>query len=371
MSHQKAGSSTYRFSPMPVVIATGSVVGPREGGGPLGTLFDLSYRDTLAGEVSWERAEARMLRQAGDIAMEKAGLSDENVDFLLAGDLLNQIVSSSYVAREHDIPYMGLYGACSTMGEGMGIASFLIAGGFAQNVLACSSSHHDTAERQYRYPTEYGYQRVPASQWTATAAGAVIVSASGSGPRIEAITMGRVQDYGVKDANDMGTAMAPAFADTVWRHLTDMGRKPEDYDAIFSGDLGMVGSNVARALLKQKGFDVDAVHHDTALMIYEMKPEVGSGASGCGCVASVFAAKIWRALRDGSLHRVLVVPTGALHSPTACQQGESIPGIAHGICLVSEQAALGSEGTALASDGTAPVTAQTAQATQTAKEVPS
>ena len=339
MSHQKAGSSTHRFSPMPVVVSTGSVVGPREGGGPLGALFDLSYRDTLAGEVSWERAEARMLRQAGDIAMEKAGLTDDGVDFLLAGDLLNQIVSSSYVAREHDIPYLGLYGACSTIGEGMGIASLLIGGGFAKNVLVCSSSHHDTAERQYRYPTEFGYQRVPASQWTATAAGAAIVSASGAGPRIEAVTIGRVQDYGVKDANDMGTAMAPAFADTVWRHIKDMGRKVEDYDVIFSGDLGMIGSNVARALLRREGLSIDANHHDTALMIYEMKSEVGSGASGCGCVASVFAAKIWRALRDGSLHRVLLVPTGALHSPTSCQQGESIPCVAHGISLVSEETA--------------------------------
>lgn len=336
MRNGRIGSSTCVFSPMPVVVSTGSVVGPREGKGPLGPLFDLSYHDTLAGEVSWERAEARMLRQAGDIAMEKAGLTDEGVDFLLAGDLLNQIVSSNYVAREHDIPYLGLYGACATIGEAMGIASFLIRGGFARNVLACTSSHHDTAERQYRYPTEFGYQRVPASQWTVTAAAAAIVSATGRGPRIEAVTIGRVQDYGVKDANDMGAAMAPAFTDTVRRHLADMGRKPADYDAIFSGDLGKVGSGVALALLKQKGLDLCSVHRDTGLMIFEMKPEIASGASGCGCVGSVFAAKIWRDLRDGTLRRVLLVPTGALHSPTSCQQGESIPTVAHAVSLIGE-----------------------------------
>jgi stage V sporulation protein AD len=280
---------------MPVVTATGSVVGPREGQGPLGRLFDLTYRDTLGGETSWERAESRMLRQAVTSLWRRRGSPTNGIDFLLAGDLLNQMCRRVYVAREHDIPYFGLYGACSTIG-GYGYRLPPHRGGFARNVLVCTSSHHDTAERQYRYPTEFGYQRVPVSQWTVTAAGAAIVSASGKGPRIEAVTVGRVQDYGVKDANDMGTAMAPAFADTVRRHLKDMGRKPEDYDAIFSGDLGKVGSDVALALLKQSGIELAGRHYDTALMIYEMKPEVASGASGCGCVGSVFAAQIWAEL---------------------------------------------------------------------------
>lgn len=338
MVSQRIGASTCTFLKMPVVVATGSVAGPREGEGPLGKLFDLVYHDTLAGERSWEKAEARMLRQAGDIAMAKAGFEDADVDFLLAGDLLNQIVSSSYMARERDIPYLGLYGACSTMGEGLGLGGFLVEGGFARNVLVASSSHHDTAERQYRYPTEFGYQRVPVSQWTVTAAGAAIVSGSGTGPRIEAVTVGRVQDYGVTDANDMGTAMAPAFADTVWRHLQDMSRKPEDYDLIFSGDLGKVGSALGEYLLGQHGLDIGAVHRDTGLMMFEMKPEICSGASGCGCAASVFAAKIWADLASGAVKRVLLVPTGALHSPTACQQGESIPCVAHAVSLVSEAA---------------------------------
>lgn len=332
----RIGTSTCLFPKMPVVTAVGSVVGPREGQGPLGALFDLVYHDTLAGEVSWERGEARMLRQAVDIAMSKAGLEDAGVDFLLAGDLLNQIISSSYAAREHDIPYLGLYGACSTIGEGLAIAGCLTAGGYARNVVVGSSSHHDTAERQYRYPTEFGHQRVPTSQWTATAAGAAVVSTAGTGPRIEAATIGRVQDYGISDANDMGSAMAPAFADTVWRHLQDMSRKPGDYDAIFSGDLGRVGSAIACDLLKKKGLDVASVHKDAGLMLYEMKPEICSGASGCGCVASVFAATIWPELASGKgeLCRVLLVPTGALHSPTTCQQGETIPCIAHAVSLV-------------------------------------
>lgn len=319
---------------MPVIVATGSVAGPREGKGPLGSTFDLSYEDTLAGETSWEKAESRMLRQAGDIALAKAGMTDADIDFLIAGDLLNQIISSAYMARAHDVPYLGIYGACSTMGEGLGLAALLVSGGFARNVLVGSSSHHDTAERQYRYPTEYGYQRVPASQWTVTAAGAAVVSRQGTGPRIEAVTIGRVQDYGVSDANDMGSAMAPAFADTVKRHLADMSRKPSDYDVIFSGDLGRVGSAVGDHLLKQVGIEVEGIHQDTALLIYDMRPEVCSGASGCGCVASVFAGKIWTELANRALKRVLLVPTGALHSPTACQQGESIPGIAHAVSLV-------------------------------------
>ena len=332
----RAGSSTCVFRDMPRIVAVSSVVGPREGKGPLGALFDLVYRDTTAGETSWEKGEVRMLRQAVDMAMAKAGLVDDDVDFLLAGDLLNQIIASSYTARDHDIPYLGLYGACSTMGEGLGLAALLIAGGFARNVVVCSSSHHDTAERQYRYPTEFGYQRVPTSQWTVTAAAAAVVARSGDGPAIEAVTIGRVQDMGVSDPNDMGSAMAPAFADTVWRHLKDMSRKPEDYDVIFSGDLGLVGKSIADDLLRRKGMDVADRHQDTALMIYEMKPEVCSGASGCGCVASVFAAKIWRELKRGVLRRVLLVPTGALHSPTSCQQGESIPCIAHAVSLVAE-----------------------------------
>ncbi len=330
----RRGASTCVFSNMPVIVSAASVVGPREGKGPLGSLFDLVCGDTLCGEASWEKAETKMLRQATDLAVTKAGLQDVHIDFFLAGDLLNQIISSSFAARDKDIPFLGLYGACSTIGEAVAIGSFIIHGGFAENVLVASSSHHDTAERQFRYPTEFGYQRVPPSQWTVTAAAALVLSSQGEGPKVEAVTVGRVMDFGMTDANDMGSAMAPAFADTVWRHLSDLGRTPGDYDAIFSGDLGRVGSKAALYLLKKRGIDLSGVHDDTGLMIYDMEPEICSGASGCGCVASVFAAKIYPELKSGKLRRVLLVPTGALHSPTTCQQAESIPGVAHAVSLV-------------------------------------
>jgi stage V sporulation protein AD len=331
---QRRGKSTCVFGEMPFIASTASVVGPREGQGPLGTGFDVVYKDTLAGESSWEKSESRMIRQAVDIALAKVSLTDDDVDFLLAGDLLNQITASGFMGRDHDIPFLGLYGACSTMMEGLGLGGALVAGGFARKIVATASSHHDTAERQYRYPSEYGYQRSPTSQWTVTGAGAALVSNEGPGPRIESFTAGRIQDHGIIDPNDMGSAMAPAFVDTLSRHLQDMERTPKDYDLILSGDLGRIGSIVTRHLLKEKGIDVTGVHQDAGLLIYEMTPDICSGASGCGCIATVFAAKVWKEINSGKLGRVLLVATGALHSPTTCQQNESIPSIAHAVSVV-------------------------------------
>lgn len=336
METHRRGTSTCVFQETPVIVSAAAVVGPSEGQGPLGHLFDMVYSTTLLGEASWEKAETKMLRQAVDLALAKAQIEQSQVDFLIAGDLLNQIISSGYMAREYDIPFLGIYGACATMSEGLGLASFLTAGRFARYVVVASSSHHDAAERQFRYPTEFGHQRPPTSQWTATAAGAAVVAAKGKGPRVEAVTIGRVQDLGIPDANDMGSAMAPAFSDTVWRHLVDMSRKPEDYDMIISGDLGKIGSNVGRHLLRNKGIDIDRVHQDAGLLMYELTPEISAGGSGCGCAASVFSGKVWRELRDRKLKRVLLVATGALHSPTACQQGESIPSVAHAVSIVNE-----------------------------------
>jgi len=330
----RRGTSTCVFQEMPVVVSAAAVVGPREGQGPLGDLFDMVYSTTLLGENSWEKAESKMLRQAVDLALAKAKIDQSQVDFLIAGDLLNQIISSGYMAREYDIPFLGIYGACATMSEGLGLASFLTAGRYARYAVVASSSHHDAAERQFRYPTEFGHQRPPTGQWTATAAGAVVVAARGEGPRIEAVTTGRVLDLGISDPNDMGSAMAPAFADTVWRHLLDMSRKPGDYDLVISGDLGRVGSQVGRSLLRNKGITIDEIHQDAGILLYEPTPEVGAGGSGCGCAASVFSGKIWRELHGRKYERVLLVATGALHSPTACQQGESIPSVAHAVSIV-------------------------------------
>lgn len=333
METRRRGKSTCVFDEMPFIISTASVVGPKEGKGPLSSGFDVIYKDTLAGESSWEKAESRMSRQAVDIALAKVFLADEDVDFLLSGDLLNQITASGFMGRDHDIPFLGLYGACSTMMEGLGLGAALVASGFARKVVATASSHHDTAERQYRYPSEYGYQRSPTSQWTVTGAGAALVSKEGSGPRVESFTAGRIQDYGIIDPNDMGSAMAPAFVDTLSRHLGDMERTPKDYDLILSGDLGRTGSVVARHLLKEKGIDLTGVHQDGGLLVYEMTPDICSGASGCGCIATVFGAKVWKELNSGKLGRVLLIATGALHSPTTCQQNESIPSIAHAVSV--------------------------------------
>jgi stage V sporulation protein AD len=337
LKFHRQGTSTCVFGERPVVVSAAAVVGPREGQGPLGHLFDMVYSTTLLEEASWEKAESKMLRQAVDLALAKAGVEQSQVDFIIAGDLLNQIISSGYMAREYDIPFLGIYGACATMSEGLGLASFLTAGRFARYAIVASSSHHDAAERQFRYPTEFGHQRPPTSQWTATAAGAVLVGAKGQGPMIEAVTIGKVQDLGIPDANDMGSAMAPAFADTVWRHLQDMSTKPEDYDLVLSGDLGRIGSEVGRHLLREKGVVIDHVHQDAGLLLYETTPEIGAGGSGCGCAAGVFSSKIWRELRNKQLNRVLLVATGALHSPTACQQGESIPSIAHAVSIICEK----------------------------------
>ncbi len=333
MQFCRKGASTCVFEPMPVVISAASVVGPKEGRGPLGKLFDMIYSTTLLGESSWEKAESKMLRQAVDIALAKADLNPSQIDFLIAGDLLNQIISSTYMAREYDIPFLGIYGACATLSEGLILGSVLTSSRYARHVLVASSSHHDAAERQFRYPTEFGHQRPPTGQWTATASGAVIIGLEGKGPRIEAVTVGRVRDLGVQDPNDMGSAMAPAFVDTVWRHLSDMSREPQDYDLIVSGDLGRIGAAVAKQLLKMKGIDISAVYQDAGILIYEQLPEVGAGGSGCGCAASVFSAKLWPKLQKGEYSRVLFVATGALHSPVSCQQGESIPSVAHAVSI--------------------------------------
>ncbi|NLC15501.1 MAG: stage V sporulation protein AD [Firmicutes bacterium] len=335
MEFHRRGTSTCVFQEMPVLVSAAAVVGPREGEGPLGDLFDMVYSTTLLGETSWEKAESKMLRQAVDLALAKAGLEESQIDFIIAGDLLNQIISSAYMAREYDIPFLGIYGACATMSEGIGLGAFLIAGRFARYVVAASSSHHDAAERQFRYPTEFGHQRPPTGQWTATAAGAVVLGAQGKGPRVEAVTIGRVQDFGISEPNDMGSAMAPGFADTVWRHFQDMARQPEDYDLVISGDLGNIGSMIARELLRRKGIAIDDRHQDAGVMLYHPSPEVGAGGSGCGCVACVFSGKLWKELYNKQYGRILLVATGALHSPTSCQQGETIPCVAHAVSIVS------------------------------------
>ena len=327
------GNQTIVFANPPVILSSYSVVGPKEGQGPLGETFNRIWKDGLHGEKSWEVAESKMLIEAMQGAVKDAQVPPDKIDFILAGDLLNQIISSSFAARQMGLPFIGLYGACSTMALSMAVGSMLIDGGFAQHVLAGVSSHHDTAERQFRAPTEQGTQRAMSAQWTVTGAGSVVLGQSGAGPRITAATIGRVVDYAESDVNNMGAAMAPAVADTILNHFHDLQRQVSDYDLIVSGDLGSVGLALASEVLKQSGIDMGSSFTDCGVMIFDASQDVHSGASGCGCSSVVFAGEIMKKIKAGELKRVLLVGSGALHSSTSSLQGESIPGIGHAVVI--------------------------------------
>ncbi|WP_042330842.1 stage V sporulation protein AD [Desulfosporosinus orientis] len=333
MNLKRVGNQTMVFANPPVILASYSVVGPKEGQGPLGQSFHTVWEDGLHGEKSWEVAESKMLQAAMQGAIDQISFPKEQIDFMLAGDLLNQIISANYAARQLALPFIGIYGACSTMALGMALGSMLIDGGFARNVLVGASSHHDTAERQYRLPTEQGAQRAMSSQWTVTGAGSVLLGQFGQGPRITSATIGRVIDYAIKDVNNMGAAMAPAVADTILNHFLDMQLKPADYNLIASGDLGRIGLGLACELLKQSGMDIGTSFTDCGVMIYDESQDVHSGASGCGCSAVVFAGDIMQRIKAGELKKVMLVGSGALHSPTSALQGESIPGIGHAVVI--------------------------------------
>jgi stage V sporulation protein AD len=330
---KRLGKQTFRFDNPVIVTHTSTVVGRKEGQGPLGKDFDLVKQDNMLGEKSFERAEAKMLEEACALALAKGHYTPDQVDILAAGDLLNQIISANYAARTLSIPFFGLYGACSTFAEGLALAAILVDGGYAGRVLTATSSHHDTAERQYRYPTEFGGQRPPTAQWTVTGAGAAIVEASGQGPRLTQATIGSVFDMGIKDPNNMGAAMAPAAASTIEAHFRDTTRTLDDYDAIVTGDLGIVGQRLLKQLLSEKGLTLGDKHWDCGIMIYDKGQDAHSGGSGCGCSACVFCGHIIKKIRSGQLRRILLVATGALHSPCVVQQGESIPGIAHAVVV--------------------------------------
>lgn len=333
MNLKRVGNQTVVFGSPPVILSSYSVVGPMEAQGPLSKTFNKVWPDNINGEKSWEIAESKMLQEAMQGAIDQSGVAVAQIDFMLAGDLLNQIISANFAARKLGLPFIGLYGACSTMALGMALGSMLIDGGFARHVLVGVSSHHDTAERQYRLPTEQGSQRSLSAQWTVTGAGAVVLGPSGPGPRIPAVTLGRVLDYGETDAGNMGAAMAPAIADTILNHLQDLQRKPTDYNLIASGDLGSVGADLTRAVMQQSGTPLGPEYTDCGLLIYDSKQDTHAGGSGCGCSAVVFAGSIMERLKTGELKRVLLIGSGALHSPISALQGESIPGIGHAVVI--------------------------------------
>ena len=333
---KRVGTATLLLENTPSVEAFGAIGSKREAEGPLGGFFDQLCSDSTMGEQTWEKAECRLQKDAINVALKKAGLSPPDLQYIFAGDLLNQCTSSTYGLRDLGVPFVGLYGACSTMAESLSLASLFIEGGFGEHTAAITSSHFCAAERQFRFPLEYGGQRTPTSQWTVTGAGAAIVGKASAPPYVRAVTMGAIKDMGITDANNMGAAMAPAAADTIGRFFQDTGMAPDRFDMIATGDLGMVGSALLLELLERDGWKLQGRHADCGLLIYDrQKQQVEAGGSGCGCSAAVLCAYILPAIRRGDLSNVLFIATGALMSTTSVQQGESIPGIAHLLWLSS------------------------------------
>ncbi|NFG39968.1 stage V sporulation protein AD [Clostridium botulinum] len=331
---KKIGSQTVRLENPPKIISAYSIVGPKEGEGPLKEYFDQILNDDTCGKDSFEKAESEMMFTAITQALSRANLQESDIDYLFAGDLLNQIISSSFAAREFNIPFFGLYGACSTMTESLSLASIIMDAGCAEHVVAATSSHFSSAERQFRFPLEYGCQRCATCQWTVTGSGAVILGHEGKFPEITYVTTGKVKDYGQKDPNNMGAAMAPAAVDTLVSHFKDTGRKPKFYDVIVTGDLGSVGKELADKLIQEYGFDIRSNHMDCGEAIFNNEQQkTAAGGSGCGCSAVVFAGELYKKLMRREIKNVLLVSTGALMSPTSSLQGESIPGIAHAVAI--------------------------------------
>lgn len=335
MTVKKIGKQTYKPDNPPVILGTGTVVGPFEGQGPLRNYFDHVYTDLTVGERSFEAAEKEMMLNACFTCLNKNNITAQEVDFFLSGDLMNQTISSGFSALELRIPYLGIYGACSTAAEGLCIAAMLVDGGYASRVLAATSSHNAAAERQYRYPTEYGFSRKPHVQWTVTGAGAALITDEGIGPRITGFTVGKVYELGIKDPLNLGAAMAPAAAETMVRHFADTGHGPDYFDLVVTGDLGKFGHELAIKMTASiGGFDLSKNYLDCGLMIYDTKTQdVHAGGSGCAASAVVTYGYLYRQLLERKIQRILLVATGALHSPVSINQGNGIPAIAHAVCI--------------------------------------
>ena len=324
------GERTIVFENKPTILSYGSVVGKKEHEGPLSSEFDSYTIDSFFGEKTFEKAESKLQKTAVQTALDKAGLKDSDIDNIFAGDLLNQCIGSSFGLREFGIPFIGLYGACSTMALSAGLASIFVDSGAAKKAVAVTSSHFCSAERQYRFPLNYGSQRTPTAQWTVTGSGALVLGRGEGKPYINSVTFGEIEDYGIKDINNMGAAMAPAAAGTIKKFFSDTATAPEDYDVIYTGDLGYVGTNLLYELLEREGIDIRCRHSDCGLIIFDReKQDVHAGGSGCGCSASVLCSFIMHRFEDGDFKNILFMSTGALMSPTSSFQGESIPGIAH------------------------------------------
>lgn len=329
--------STICFYNKPSIIATSTIAGPKEAEGNIGKYIEKKVNDDTLGEKTYEKAECKMLTYAIEHAIKNSGLKISDIGLLISGDLLNQIISSSFSARQFDIPFLGVYNACSTMSEAFAIGATFVDGGYYENVVAATGSHFSTAERQYRYPLELGCIRPPQSQWTVTGAGgAVISSIKGDFPKITFATFGKVTDYGVVDANNMGAAMAPAARRTLITHFEDTCRDPDYYDVILTGDLGALGSRILKHLMREKGYNIDKNHVDCGELIYNIDEREYQGGSGAGCSAVTFNSYFYKKLTEKKINRVLFIATGALLSTTSSQQGESIPSVAHAVAIENE-----------------------------------
>lgn len=330
---KKIGKQTIKFDTPPTITECSSIVGPKEANGPLSKYFDKTLEDEFLGEKTWEKAESKIIKENVNLVLSKAGIATNEIDCVFAGDLLNQCISSSFGLRDENIPFFGVFGACSTFVESMSLGAIVVEG-FANNVLCATSSHFCSAEKQFRFPLELGNQRPPTSQWTVTGSGAAILSKNGNGPYITHITPGKIVDMGIKDANNMGAAMAPAFCDTLITHFLDTGRNPSYYDAIISGDLGHIGKEIAIDIAKSKGYNIKSNYNDCGVLIFDKESQdTHSGGSGCACCGSVFSGYFFRQLKQKKLKKILLIATGALMNSTSSQQGESIPGIAHAISI--------------------------------------
>lgn len=337
------GKQSVVFEKPPVIVAEASVVGPKEGEGPLGACFDKVWKDEKDGAESWEKAESQLVQQSLEMSIQKAGLSKEQIRYLVAGDLLNQLTATHFGVRELNIPFIGAYGACSTMGLSMSLGAMLIDGGFADYVAAEASSHFCTSEKQFRTPLGYGAQRPLYATWTVTGSGSVVLGREEPQRRngrqqvvVRGATTGAIVDYGIKDAFNMGGAMAPAAAAVLLAHFRDFDRRPEDYDCIYTGDLGYYGAELLEKLMEQEGYLLEGHYKDCGTLIYSKEEQdTHGGGSGCGCSAVTLTGYLMKKLRAGKLGRILFVPTGALLSPLSTQQGETIPCIAHAVVIES------------------------------------
>ncbi len=326
-------SQTIYFKRQPRIVATSTIAGPKECEGVIGRYVETALADDMFGESTYEKAECKMLSHVIDGAIANGGFEREEIDCIVSGDLLNQIISANFAARDFSVPFLGVYGACSTMAESLAVAAAFVNGGLMHRAVAATGSHFASAERQYRYPLELGCTRPPQSQWTVTGAGAALVSDRGDGVKITAATLGKVVDFGITDVNNMGAAMAPAAADTILAHFRATGEEPSRYDLIVTGDLGALGSRILKDLTWEKGLDISENHVDCGEIIYNVIEDEFQGGSGAGCSAVVLNSYLYRKLMGGSLKRILFVATGALLSTVSSGQGESIPCIAHAVVL--------------------------------------